>query len=157
MRKDARIRVVSSIEGKWWYEAQHCRPHPSVLNGNAYSGPTACTYNDNVELEPVQLARPALEVSTDGPHLLRLEALVRRLRVVAVYGRLADIYSYDCLHVLTEIPGDISFNCNQELTRAQESRDGPQTCPASIIHRDRLVLVEELGPRLAHRCDVSSS
>ena len=82
------------------------KPYASVFN--AFNDPTVCTYDDDVEPEPVQLARLALEVSTDGPHLVRLEALVRRLRVVAIYGRLADIYSYDCLHVLTEVPRDIS-------------------------------------------------
>ena len=82
------------------------KPYASVLS--AYSDPTAFTYDDDVELEPVQLAQLALEVNTDGPHFVRLEALVRRLRVVAVDSRLAYIYSYNCLHVLTEIPRDIS-------------------------------------------------
>ena len=71
-------------------------------------GRHASTDHNDVELQPVELTRLALQLGADSPHLVGLKTLIRRLGVEVIDGRLADIHSDHALHKLAERLGHIS-------------------------------------------------
>ena len=58
------------------------------------------TDHNEVELQPVEFTRRALELGADSPHLVRLKTLIRSLGIEVIHGRLTDVHPDHGLHKL---------------------------------------------------------